>query len=62
MTRLREQARAFLDDSRAKREDPTEVEQKARMSPNPMAELTDKGGARFGSGGFQRKSPAEAGL
>ena len=27
-----------------------------------MAELTDKGGARFGSGGFQRKSPAEAGL
>jgi hypothetical protein len=32
------------------------------MSPNLMAELTDKGGARFGSGGFQRKSTAEAGL
>ena len=32
------------------------------MSPNPMAGLTDKGGARFGSGGFQRKSPAEAGI
>ena len=27
-----------------------------------MAELTDKGGPRFGSGGFQRISPAEAGL
>jgi hypothetical protein len=34
------------------------------MSPNLMAELTDMGGPRFGSGGFQRKkkSPAEAGL
>jgi hypothetical protein len=32
------------------------------MSPNLMAELTDKGGPRFGSGGFQSKSPTEAGL
>ena len=32
------------------------------MSPNLMAELTDEGGPRFGSGGFQRKSPAEAGF
>jgi hypothetical protein len=32
------------------------------MSPNLMAELTDKGGPRFGSGGFQSKSPTETGL
>ena len=32
------------------------------MSPNLMAELTDKGGPRFESGGFHRKSAAKAGF
>jgi len=30
------------------------------MSPHLMAELTDKGGPRFGSSGLMEKSPVEA--